>query len=187
MAGSAEPAGDRIVVRRAEPGDYEAIARNFEDESAHSGTLQLPFPSREQWRKRLAETPDGHYIFVACVGDEVVGHGGLHPAGSSPRRAHCLGIGMAVPAPWQGKGVGTALMGALCGLADGWLNVIRLELTVFTDNERAIALYRKFGFEIEGTHRAYALRAGRFVDTYAMSRIRPKDPPENRGQIPRSG
>jgi putative acetyltransferase len=74
----------------------------------------------------------------------------------------------------QGKGVGTALMQALVDLADGWLNVFRLELTVFVDNRRAIALYRKFGFEIEGTHKAYALRAGEYVDAHFMARIRPK-------------
>jgi putative acetyltransferase len=55
--------------------------------------------------------------------------------------------------------------------------VSRIELTVFTDNERAIALYRKHGFEIEGTHRAYALRAGVYSDTYSMARIRAKPNP----------
>ena len=166
-----------VVVRRAEPGDYEAVARNFMDESAYSGTLQLPMPSLEMWRKRMAEPAEGHYIFVACVGEEVAGHAGLHPAATSPRRSHAMMLGMAVPLRWQGRGVGTALMRTLCDFADGWLNVTRLELTVFTDNERAMALYRKFGFEIEGTHRAYALRAGRYVDTHCMARLRPKPPP----------
>ena len=166
-----------IRVRRAEPPDFEAWTRHFEDESAHAGTLQLPFPSREQWKKRLSEVQDGHYLFCACAGDEIVGNAGMHPASTSPRRAHAMGIGMAVPSAWQGKGVGTALMSAMCGLADGWLNVIRLELTVYADNERAIALYRKFGFTIEGTHKAYALRAGRYVDAHAMARIRLKEPP----------
>jgi L-phenylalanine/L-methionine N-acetyltransferase len=165
-----------IVVRRVEPGDYEAIAHSFADESAYSGTLQLPMPSVEMWRKRLAEPREGHHVFVACVGNEVVGHAGLHPASNTdnPRRAHAMTIGMAVPSAWQGKGVGSALMKALCDFADGWLNVFRLELTVFSDNERAIGLYKKFGFEIEGTHRAYALRAGRYVDTHSMARIRLK-------------
>ena len=163
-----------ITVRRAEPGDFEGIWRAFTDESAYSGTLQLPLPSRESWRKRLAEPAEGHYILVACAGEEIVGNAGLHPAGTSPRRAHAMALGMGVPAAWQGKGVGTALMAALTGLADGWLNVWRLELTVYADNERAIALYRKFGFEVEGTHRAYALRDGRYVDALAMARLRPK-------------
>jgi L-phenylalanine/L-methionine N-acetyltransferase len=163
-----------ITVRRAEPGDFEGIWRNFSDASAYSGTLQLPHPSRESWRKRLAEPVDGHYVFVACSGDEIVGNAGLHPASTSPRRAHAMTLGMSVPAAWQGKGVGTALLATMTGLADGWLNVWRLELTVYADNERAIALYRKFGFEAEGTHRAYALRDGRYVDALAMARLRPK-------------
>ncbi len=163
-----------IQVRRAEPEDYEAVWRNFTDESAYTGTLQLPFPSRENWRKRLAEPADGHVILVACVDGQVVGNAGLHPAGNSPRRAHALALGVTVPSAWQGKGVGTALLAALTGLADGWLPVFRLELTVFADNARAIALYRKFGFEEEGRMRAYALRDGRYADVLAMARLRPK-------------
>jgi putative acetyltransferase len=65
-------------------------------------------------------------------------------------------------------------MQALVDLADKWLPVTRIELTVFTDNERAIGLYKRFGFEIEGTHRAYALRDGKYVDTHAMARMRAK-------------
>jgi putative acetyltransferase len=163
-----------ILVRRAEPADFEAVYRNFQDQSAYSGTLQVPYPSREAWRKRMAEPIEGDYLLVATIGDEVVGHAGLHGAGKSPRRAHVMAVGMAVPTAFQGRGVGKALMHALVDLADGWLNVFRLELTVYVDNDRAIALYRKFGFEIEGTHRAYALRAGRYVDAHFMARLKPK-------------
>lgn len=171
----ASPEGSvRIVVRRAEPGDYEGIWRVFNDDAAYPGTLQLPLPSREMWRKRAAEAPDSDYMFVACVGDEIVGHGGLHPAAKSPRRSHAMMLGMVVAGPWQGKGVGTALLGKMLDFADNWLNVFRIELTVYTDNERAIALYRKMGFELEGTYKAYALRAGRYVDSHAMARLKPK-------------
>ena len=165
----------KIVVRRCEPDDFEAVWRIFQDESAQSGTLQLPHPSREMWRKRMAELPDTDFMFVSCVDGQVVGQAGLHSAARSPRRAHAMMIGMAVRSEWQGKGAGSALMGTIVDLADNWLNVFRLELTVYTDNERAIALYRKFGFETEGTHKAYALRDGRYVDSYAMARLRPKN------------
>ena len=57
-------------------------------------------------------------------------------------------------------------------LADNWLGLVRVELTVFVDNEPAIALYRKFGFEVEGTHRKYGRRDGELIDTYAMARVR---------------
>jgi L-phenylalanine/L-methionine N-acetyltransferase len=166
-----------IVVRRAEPEDHEGVWRTFQDESAYSGTLQPPFPSREVWRKRIAEMPEGDFMLVALVDGEIVGNAGLHSAGKSPRRAHVMHLGMTVREEWQGKGVGTALMGALTALADGWLNVFRIELTVYTDNERALALYRKFGFVVEGTHKAYALRGGRYVDSHSMARVKPKTSP----------
>jgi L-phenylalanine/L-methionine N-acetyltransferase len=169
-------AGD-IIVRRAEPGDYEAVWRIFEHDRAYAGTLQLPHPSREAWRKRMAELPESDYMLVACVDDEIVGHAGLHVAGKSPRRAHAMSLGIGVASAWHGRGVGTTLVKALIDLADGWLNVIRLELMVFTDNAAAIKLYGKFGFEIEGTHRAYALRAGDYVDAHSMARIKPKKAP----------
>ena len=162
------------MIRRAEPGDYEGVARTMADESAYTGTLQTPFPSSDVWRKRLAELPDGDYVLVACAADRVIGHAGLHRAGKSPRRAHAMTVGMAIESAWQGKGVGTALLAALVDLADNWLNVTRLELTVFVDNKAAIALYRRFGFELEGTFKGYALRGGRYADAHTMARIKRK-------------
>jgi putative acetyltransferase len=78
---------------------------------------------------------------------------------------------MAVRDDWQGKGVGTALMRAVLDLADNWLNLTRIALHVYVDNAPAIALYRKFGFEIEGTHRRFAFRNGEYVDSYSMARV----------------
>jgi putative acetyltransferase len=139
---------------------------------ARAGTLQLPFPSAEMWRKRLAEPPEGFYSLVACVEGEVVGQCGLHTSPSRPRRRHAAEIGMVVRDDWQGKGVGTAMMQALIDLADNWVNVSRLELEVYTDNQAAIKLYQKFGFTIEGTGTQYAYRDGEYVDVYFMARLR---------------
>ncbi len=52
------------------------------------------------------------------------------------------------------------------------LNLQRLELEVYRDNERAVALYAKHGFEREGEMRAFAFRNGRFVDALMMARLR---------------
>jgi len=143
-----------------------------EGERAYSGTLQLPFPSLEIWRQRLAEPNTEDYLLVALAEGRIVATAGLHPVSKSPRRSHARMLGMSVADEFQGRGVGTALMKALLDLADNWLNVTRVELTVFTENERAIALYRKHGFEVEGTHRAYALRHGKYADTHTMARVR---------------
>ncbi|MBN1565512.1 MAG: GNAT family N-acetyltransferase, partial [Anaerolineae bacterium] len=89
--------------------------------------------------------------------------------------AHVADLGMMVHADYQGRGVGSALMVAALDLAENWLNISRIELTVYTDNAVAIALYEKFGFEIEGTLRDYAFRGGKYSDTYLMARLRKED------------
>jgi L-phenylalanine/L-methionine N-acetyltransferase len=160
-----------IAIRRAEPSDYEAVHSIYMGAQAVWGTLQLPFPSVEQWRKRLAEPPEGMMSLLAIVDAEVIGQLGL-TFPRSPRRRHVGQLGMAVRDDWQGKGAGTALMQAAVDLADKWLNLERLELDVYTDNEAAIRLYKKFGFVIEGTLVRFAFRDGRYVDGYAMARLR---------------
>jgi putative acetyltransferase len=171
MIAAGEGSALEIAIRHAEPDDYAALHRISTSPRVVEGTLQLPFQSAETRRKRLAEPPEGSYHLVACINEEVVGSLFLG-ATTRPRRRHVGEIGMGVRDDWQGKGVGTALMRAALDLADQWLNLARVELTVYTDNAAAIALYTKFGFEIEGTHRAYAFRKGQYVDAHSMARLR---------------
>ena len=161
-----------ITVRHTEPEDYEALYRIFSGPKATEGTMQLPYPSAEMWRKRLAEPPAGLFSLVACADGEVVGNLGLETFPTRPRRRHVGSIGMAVRDDWQRRGVGTALMRAALDLADNWLNLTRVELQVYADNAAGIALYERFGFEIEGTHRRYAFRNGDYVDAYSMARLK---------------
>lgn len=49
--------------------------------------------------------------------------------------------------------------------------LLRLELNVHTTNDRAVALYKRFGFQIEGTRRASMLVAGQVRDEYLMSYV----------------
>ena len=162
----------RIEIRRAEPGDYKAVQQVHSQPRAIWGTLQVPFPSEELWKKRLTESADEMFALVACVEGEVVAMAGLHLYPKSPRRKHVGYIGMAVHDKWHSRGVGTALMNAIIELADNWLNLARLELNVWTDNEPALRLYQKLGFEIEGTQRKFAFRDGAYVDAYCMARVR---------------
>jgi L-phenylalanine/L-methionine N-acetyltransferase len=161
-----------VTVRHTEPDDYKALHRIFSGPRAIAGTLQMPLPSAETWRKRLSEPPEGLYSLVACVDDEVVGEISLHTSPTRWRMRHVGSIGMAVRDDWQGKGVGTALMEAALELADNWLNLTRIELSVYVDNAAGIALYEKFGFEVEGTRRRFAFRDGEYVDAYSMARLK---------------
>src|SRR2546422_4806239 len=75
-----------IVIRHAEPGDFEAVQSIFEAPEAIAGTLQVPFPSAEAWRKLLAEQQPGGKILLATIDGRVVGQIGFH-AVARPRRS----------------------------------------------------------------------------------------------------
>ncbi len=168
-----------ITVRRACTQDAAAIARIMGDPEVYPGLMQMPYTNEEIWRARLAENNAPGKTDVSLVAElngAVVGSAGLHPASAHLRRRHAMLLGMAVLPEAQGRGVGSALMVALCDYADRWAGVLRLELSVYTDNARALALYRKFDFEIEGTQRGYALRDGAYADSYMMARFHPKPP-----------
>lgn len=164
-----------IVVRYVEPQDAHALQHIYAQESTYSDTLQIPYPSLTQWQQRIAQQHPGHYSLVACLDDRVVGQLTLE-VNQSPRRRHSATFGLGVDADQRGQGVAGALMRAMIDLCDNWLNVERIELTVYTDNAAALALYNKFGFVTEGTACRYALRAGEMVDVQYMARLRPPRP-----------
>ncbi len=167
-----------VLVRRARPADAADFVRMMGQADVYANLMQLPMPSEEMWRKRLDAQSEPHAVdmhLVAEVDGRVVGSAGLHPA-PQLRRRHVAMLGISVEPEAQGQGVGAALMQALCDYADRWAQVLRIELTVFTDNNRAIRLYQRFGFRHEGTHRAYALRDGVFADVHAMARLHPRPP-----------
>ncbi|NJO04931.1 MAG: GNAT family N-acetyltransferase [Chloroflexaceae bacterium] len=161
-----------IILRALTPDDYLPLYQITQNPQVIWGTMRVPFQRIEQARRWFESLDDNDYILVACTADgEVLGSCGLH-INSNPRSRHIAELGIAIHDDWQGKGVGSQLMTAVIDLADNWLNLKRLGLEVWTDNAPAIALYKKFGFEIEGTHRAVAFRAGRYIDTYSMARLR---------------
>ena len=67
---------------------------------------------------------------------------------------------------------GQFLMETMIDWADHTPTIRRLELTVQARNERAVHLYQKFGFDIEGTKKRGArTKNGEFLDVYLMAKL----------------
>ena len=159
-----------LSIRAREPDDWPQFAELLELPKVRWGTLRLPFASKDQYRKWLESPPEGMTGIVAVLDERIVGCADVTQ--QKGRRSHVGVIGICVHDDFHGRRIGSAMMAALIEVADDWLDLKRLELKVYTDNEAAIRLYRRFGFEVEGTLRADAFRGGAYVDSHMMARIR---------------
>ncbi|MFT4924186.1 MAG: putative acetyltransferase [Phenylobacterium sp.] len=160
-----------VVIRHSEKEDIAAIKAMFSQPSCYGGTLQLPFPSLDKWTDKLGTIADNQTSLVAEIDGDIVGQLSLFVE-KSPRRKHVANIGMAISDQHQGKGIGSQMLAAAVDMADNWLAIRRIELEVYADNAAGVALYKKHGFEIEGTAKCYAFRDGQYVDAYLMARLK---------------
>lgn len=90
--------------------------------------------------------------------------------GFANRIRHSAYIVMGVLKKVSGQGLGSRLLETV----DRWAKhngVIKLELTVMTQNDRAFRLYRKAGYEIEGTKKASVMVDGLLYDEFYMGKV----------------
>ncbi len=135
------------------------------------GTTRLPFTTAEWVTARVPNRDPNITSVVAVVDGSARGWAAL--TRGQGRASHGADVGVTVHDDFVGRGLGRAMLEALLDVADNWLGLRRVSLTVNTDNARALALYQSLGFEIEGTLRGDIMRAGVLIDSYAMARLRP--------------
>ena len=165
-----------FTIRPVNLSDAKAFNEMRREPEVFHNTLGIPSERIKRNEDFITNLDHNAHIMVAVTknldGEEMlIGSAGLHIC-ANPRQRHSAHLGIMVHKNYQGMGVGTKLMETLIDLADNWLMLVRIELTVFTDNERAISLYKKFGFEIEGTTRKSAIRNGEYADNFVMGRLR---------------
>ena len=165
--------GSPAIVREFRPSDIPALNAMHNDADVAAQILQVPFTTDAERTEWIRQSPTVRTL-VAVLDGEPVGLLGL--VIHQRRRSHVGSLGMAVRRDLQGKGIGRLLMSAAVDLADNWYNLRRLELEVYTDNTAAIRLYQSFGFEVEGTMRAFGFRLGQYADAYKMARLREGPP-----------
>ncbi|WP_341312627.1 GNAT family N-acetyltransferase [Paraburkholderia sp. IMGN_8] len=139
-----------------------------------NGNPHPPFQSFASTREYIEKLEPSEIVIAATIGDTLVGEAELTP--SKGRRSHAGSLGICVHDAWHRRGIGNALMTELLDVADNWLGLRRVELHVFADNHTALALYRKFGFEVEARQRGAVLRGGVLIDCFFMARLREAAP-----------
>lgn len=148
--------GRRCVLRSAGPGDAAAVLRLLRRLAGETEFLarspEDPLMPEEKEREFLAgrlAAADG-FLLVAEVAGELAGNAGLDGVSRLVKFRHRASMGIAVRQAYWGLGIGTALMTEVIARAKQ-AGYSQLELEVSVKNGRAVALYRRFGFEIYGT------------------------------------
>lgn len=163
-----------VLIRTGTPDDAEPLLACVR-EMLHEGqgfitSLEEFTVSVEDERKWIAEHVDNPYglLLVALAGGRIVGNINFRQhARSRQRHAGVFGIGV-LPA-WQGCGIGEALVRSLLQWARENPRIECVQLVVLADNPRAIRLYYKCGFAVDGVKpRAVKYADGHYTDEVSM-------------------
>ena len=107
--------------------------------------------------------------FVALDGSRVVGWADISPERAAAIK-HCGSLGMGVVAEYRGQGIGERLLVACIQKAQR-NGISRIDLHVRIDNQNAIELYKKAGFQTEGVMTNSMLVDGTYYDALLMSLV----------------
>lgn len=165
-----------MIVREIEISDAEKLSYLIHQVEASSEYMMLEPGEREidnerqiSMIKRLKESPNSTILVSENGSNELVGYL-FAIGGDAKRNKHSAYIVIGILSDYRGKGAGTKVFKEL----DQWAihhNVHRLELTVVTKNDAGLSLYKKMGFEIEGTKRNSLFISNEFFDEYYMSKL----------------
>lgn len=121
-------------------------------------------------RRRIEASSESSALLLGIADkDEIIGFLSAE-RGNFVRNRHCAYIVIGILGKGRSRGLGSGLFDRLMAWAKEQ-GITRLELTVMCHNESAIALYKKYGFEIEGTKRNSLIVDGKYVDEYYMGKL----------------
>lgn len=162
-----------IRIREILPGDAFKVINYVKKVSDETAFLTF---SSDEFNKTIVEeqkiiatfaaSPNQLFIMAEDEGKMV---GLLHVEASHKKRLRHIGeFGITVAKEYWGKGVGTRLIEYMINWARESGIIRKLNLKVIITNEKAVSLYKKFGFKIEGQISRDAFVEGEFLDTYCM-------------------
>lgn len=178
---SADATGAMVRIRAARPYDAAALLELKQRLDRETSFMMFEPGERDSSVQDLArelaqlDRTGNSVVLLAEVGGELVGY--VELAGGSFRRSRTTAyLVIGVRADAAGRGIGTGLLQR----AKDWAaahGLHRLELTVMAHNSRAISLYERLGFCVEGRRAECLLVDGQFIDELTMAAILPTTPP----------
>ncbi len=169
--------GEEVLIRTAVMQDAAAIlnlSKSVIEEEVYQLTsvseFKMTIDAEERWIESHLSNPN-HILLIAEINSNIVGLLDFSN-GRRQRIAHTGEFGMSVEKSARDQGIGSLLLQVLIEWATSHEVIEKLGLTVHANNERAIALYKKMGFTIEGVRKQdLKYRNDQYVDTVIMGRF----------------
>ncbi len=167
--------GKPIIIREAIPQDAEAVIQFVKEvlpttEFVLTQAHEFNYTVEEEaliFEKTL-QNPNAIYL-LAIMDGEIVGNLGFLP-NRQKRIQHWAELGMTILKDYRNMGIGAALLKVLIKWAIESPGIEKVCLSVRADNNRAIHLYTKLGFEQEGTRKkAIKMKNGDYFDLIEMA------------------
>jgi ribosomal protein S18 acetylase RimI-like enzyme len=150
----------KVVVREVKAEDFEAMADFFENNNVEEVTRHFhPFPLDTRWAKVISGQRGNDKYYIAVENNSVIGFGMLR---GWDEGYEVPSLGVLVDLAHQNQGLGRHITSFLLTEAKKVASAVRL--SVDKSNNRAIGLYRSFGFEI------VAEQMGRNENIYIMKK-----------------
>ena len=164
-----------FTIREATPDDADSMLAHLEELRAEPGIHIITQPGEsfltveDEAKFITALNSADNSLFLVAVDAENNVIGALLFQGKERRAVrHVSSLSISVAQAWRNKGVGSALLTRSIEWARSSNVVKRLELHVFAENTRAIRVYEKLGFEVEGRLRRGIFRDGQYHDELVM-------------------
>ena len=160
-----------VLYRNAQPSDAAALLDYLKTIGGESDNLTFGpegFPATvEQEEAFLAGMQEDTLMLMALEDGKIVGNASISRYGRT-RFAHRWSLAISIRKSHWGMGIGSELMARLIAYAKAQGAEV-IELEVRSDNDRAKALYRKFGFETFGTYKKFFKIDGQYYDADYMT------------------
>lgn len=167
--------GKKMCIRKAEPGDASHIVRistQMGGESDYFTYGEDDFYFTEEQQKNFISSisdKENYLYIVGIVDGKIIGT--LNYLSSNRRRIMHRGeLGIGILKEYWEIGVGSQLMEYFFKWANSKSVVKKIDLEVREDNSRAINLYLKYGFIVEGRISRGVLIDGKYYDLYYMGK-----------------
>ena len=165
-----------IIIRNLLMDDAEKL-HSFFQKSAIESTHTLHYPGRDypitkcKARIETALNSSSEIFLGAFDNEKLIGQIYLRvPFFNHPWIKHIGEFGMIILKDYWGEGIGKELL----NLIEEYANIIsisRIEAKIRTSNERGLLLYKKMGYEIEGTRKKAAFINGQFEDEFFIAKL----------------